>query len=206
MSGEERLGLAILPFATEESWLAWLKDNHLASAGVWIKFAKKGSGIPSVTYEQARDGAIRYGWIDGLKHAYDAGYYLIRFTPRRPKSGWSRVNTKIAEDLMARGLMAPAGLAQVEAAKRDGRWEAAYDSPASMTVPEDFLRELERHPGAGEFFRSLNASNRYAFLYRIQTARTPDSRAERIGRFVEMLEKGEAFHPVLGKSVDGDTV
>ena len=194
MSEELRQNLPVLPFASPQVWERWLAENHAGCSGVWVKFAKKSTGIASVTYEEARDVALCYGWIDGLKHGYDETHYLIRFLPRRPKSIWSKVNVGIAESLIASGRMRPAGLAEVERAKADGRWEAAYDSQATMQVPDDFRAALSEVPQALAFFETLKSSSRYAFLYRIQTARTPELRAKRIRDFVGMLERGEAFH------------
>ena len=194
---ETRKNIPIHPFPHADALSDWLAENHLESTGIWIKFAKKNSGIPSVTYEEAREAAIRHGWIDGLIHPYDDRYFLRLFTCRKPKSGWSKINRTIAEALMEQGRMSPAGLAQVEAAKKDGRWDVAYDSPSKMTVPEDFQEALTLHPAAAEFFSTVKGANRYAFLYRIQTARTPKLRAQRIEKFIEMLEAGELLHPLL---------
>jgi uncharacterized protein YdeI (YjbR/CyaY-like superfamily) len=187
-------GLPVLAFSSDEEWRQWLHVHHTDQPGVWFKFAKKASGILSVTYEEARNQAIAYGWIDGLKYPFDATYYLIRFTPRKAKSGWSKVNRLVVEKLIQDGLMQPAGLAQVEAAKKDGRWAAAYDSQATMMMPDDFRQALDANPAAAEFYATLKKSHQYSFLYRIQTAVKPETRAARIQKFVAMLEAGEAFH------------
>lgn len=184
----------ILPFATQQDWLDWLEENHSTAKGLWVKFAKKASGIPSLTYEEAREAAIMYGWIDGLKNAIDENYYTLRFMPRLSKSGWSKVNTGIAEQLIKDGKMRPTGLEQVEKARADGRWEAAYHSQSTMEMPADFAEALKKNPTAEEFFASITKANRYAFLYRLQTAKKAETRAARLEKFIEMLSAGDVFH------------
>ena len=186
--------LQLLFFPTFELWLEWLEENHSQPQGIWLKFAKKASGIQSITYEEAREGALMYGWIDGLKNGLDETYYTLRFTPRLPKGVWSKINREIALGLIRDGKMKPAGLRQVEAAQKDGRFEAAYDSQSTIHVPDDFKLALEKSPAAAEFFATLKGSNRYAFLYRIQTAKKPETRASRIEKFIEMLESGDTFY------------
>ena len=186
--------IPILPFANKKKWADWLARQHDKSAGMWLKFAKKGTGIPSVTYEEALDVALCYGWIDGQKKGFDDQYWLQKFTPRGKKSIWSKINTEKAEKLIARGEMRPAGLKAIEAAKQDGRWDAAYESQKNISVPEDFLSALEKDKKAKAFFATLSGANRYAFLFRIQTAKKAETREKRIRQFVEMLEKGETFH------------
>ncbi len=183
------------PFASQAKWERWLEKNHERQDGVWIKFAKKATGIPTVTYAEALHVALAYGWIDGQSKGLDEQYYLQRFTPRRKRSKWSKINRASAEAMIAAGEMKPAGLREVERAKADGRWDAAYDSPSAATVPDDLQAELDRNPRAGEAFAALNGSNRYAILYGIQDAKKPETRARRIAKFVAMLERGETLHP-----------
>ena len=184
-----------LPFASPAEWEKWLEDNHTASEGVWIKMAKKDAGIESVRYPEVLDTAICFGWIDGRREALDDRYFLQRFTPRRPRSKWSKINRDKAEALIAEGRMRPAGLREVEAAKADGRCEAAYEGQKSITVPDDLQRELDARPKAKAFFAQLNCQNRYAILYRLQDAKRPETRARRLEKFVAMLEAGETIHP-----------
>ena len=186
--------LPTLPFETKKKFADWLAKQHDKSAGVWLKIAKKATGIPSVTYVEALDVALCYGWIDGQKGSFDEKYFLQKFTPRRPKSIWSKINTEKVEKLIASGEMKPAGLKAIEAAKQDGRWDAAYEGQKSISVSEDFQAELDKNKKAKAFFATLNSTNRYAFLFRIQTAKKAETRARRISQFVEMLEKGEKFH------------
>lgn len=185
----------ILPFDRPEDWEAWLKQHSADSMGVWLKLAKKETGIPSVNYAEALESALCYGWIDGQKAALDEQYWLQKFTPRAPKSGWSKINREKAEALIAAGRMQPAGLRQVELAQADGRWQAAYESQRSIQVPEDLQRALDEHPPARAFFDTLDRANRYAVLYRVTTAKKPETRAARITKLVEMLERGEKIHP-----------
>jgi uncharacterized protein YdeI (YjbR/CyaY-like superfamily) len=187
-------GLPQIAFASQVEWEAWLEDNH-GSAGVWIKMAKKGSGIDSVRYPEVLDSALCFGWIDGRREALDDRYFLQRFTPRRPRSKWSRINREKVERLIAAGRMRPAGLAEVERAKADGRWEAAYEAQSRMTVPDDLQRELDARPKAKAFFAELGSQNRYAILYRLEDAKRPETRARRLAKFVAMLEAGETVYP-----------
>lgn len=187
--------LPTLPFESKKKWADWLARQHDTSAGVWLKLAKKDSGIPSVTYEEALEVALCYGWIDGQKKGLDDEYWLQKFTPRGPKSIWSKINTEKAERLIASGEMKPAGLKAIEAAKQDGRWAAAYSSQKNMSVPEDFQASLDRNKKAKAFFDTLNSANRYAILFRIQTAKKAETRARRIQQFIEMLERGEKLYP-----------
>jgi len=185
----------VLPFASAEEWEAWLGANHDSTpAGVWIKFARKASGIPTVTYMEALHAALCYGWIDGQARSFDERFYLQRFTPRRARSIWSKRNVGFATDLIASGRMQPAGLREVERAKADGRWQAAYDGPKAATVPDDLRAALDANPAAAEFFAGLKGQNRYAILHRVQTARRPETRARRIETFVAMLARGETLH------------
>jgi uncharacterized protein YdeI (YjbR/CyaY-like superfamily) len=184
----------ILPFKSKEKWADWLAKQYDKSTGVWLKLAKKDSGIASVTYEDALDVALCYGWIDGQKKGFDDKYWLQKFTPRGPKSIWSKINTEKAERLIASGEMKPAGLKAIETAKHDGRWDAAYSSQKNISIPDDFQATLEKNKKAKAFFETLNSVNRYAILFRIQTAKKAETRAKRIQQFVEMLEKNEKIY------------
>lgn len=185
--------LPTLPFETKKKWADWLARQYDRSAGVWVKLAKKGTGIPSVTYEEALDVALCYGWIDGQKGSFDDTYWLQKFTPRGAKSIWSKINTEKAERLIASEEMKPSGLKAVEAAKQDGRWDAAYHSQKNISMPEDFQSALSKNRKARAFFESLTSAKRYSFLFRIVTAKKAETRERRIRQFVEMLEKGESF-------------
>jgi uncharacterized protein YdeI (YjbR/CyaY-like superfamily) len=187
--------LPIIPFASREAWAAWLEEQHATSDGLWLKFAKKGSGLDTVTYAEAVEVALCYGWIDGQVRKLDEDHYLQRFTPRRARSRWSKINRQKATELIERGEMKPAGLREVERAKADGRWDAAYDAPSTATVPEDLRRELEKNEPAREFFETLDGRNRYAILYQIQDARRPETRARRIEKYVAMLGEGKKIYP-----------
>ena len=187
-------GRPILAFASPEEWEAWLEREHASSDGVWLKFAKKGSGVASVAYAEAVEVGLCYGWIDSQALSLDERFYLQKFTPRRARSKWSRVNRDKVAALMKQGRMKPAGLAQVEAAKKDGRWDAAYASPADVEVPEDLQRALDASPKAAEFFATLNKSNRYAIVYQLQDAKKPETRTRRLEKFVGMLERGEKLY------------
>ena len=186
--------LATLPFSTRGAWLRWLASHHAASPGIWMELAKKGSGRKSITYPEAVEGALCFGWIDGQGKRKDATSWLVKFTPRRSKSIWSKMNRERALALIASGEMRPAGMAEVERAKRDGRWQAAYDSPKTSTVPDDFAKALAKNTKAQAFFAELDARNRYAILFRIHTAKKAETRAKRIGGFVHMLARGETLY------------
>lgn len=186
--------LPVLLFPSQKDWHSWLADNHAQSQGVWLKHAKKSSGKESVTYGEALKEAICYGWIDSQKQAYDTAFYLQKFTPRGPKSIWSKVNVAKAEALIQSGMMQPSGLAAVAAAKQDGRWDAAYDSPSASKIPEDFQAALDANPQAKQLFATLNRANVYAFCWRVQTAKKPETRKARIEKFIDMLERGEKLH------------
>jgi len=186
--------LPLLPFENKKIWITWLAKQHDQSAGVWLKLAKKDSGVPSITYEEALDVALCYGWIDGQKKGFDDKYWLQKFTPRGRRSIWSKINTEKAERLIARGEMKPAGLKVIDAAKQDGRWDAAYASQKNISLPDDFQTALEKNKKAKAFFATLKSSQRYSFLFRIHTAKKAETRAKRIQQFIEMLEKGETIH------------
>jgi len=187
--------LPTIPFPSRDAWEAWLEANHAQATGVWIEIAKKATGIETVTHAEALDVALRFGWIDGQRRGLDEAWFLQRFTPRRPRSRWSKINRDRATELVERGLMRAAGLREVERAKQDGRWDAAYDSPANATVPDDLRRALDASPTAAAAFADLNGANRYAILYRVEDAKRPATRVRRIERFVAMLERGERLHP-----------
>ncbi|MEA2198636.1 MAG: hypothetical protein QOJ25_2687 [Solirubrobacteraceae bacterium] len=191
----ERKDLPIVSFATALEWERWLEQHHGSAAGAWLKFAKKGSGDESVSQAEAVEVALCFGWIDGQAAPHDEAAWLQRYTPRRPRSKWSQINREKATRLIDEGRMRPAGLTQVELAQADGRWEAAYEPQSRATVPEDLAAELERRPEAAAFFATLNRVNRYAILHRIHDAKRPETRARRIQKFVEMLERGEKIHP-----------
>ena len=183
----------VVSFASAEEMDNWLVEHGEGSDGIWLKFAKKASGIESVVYAEAVEIALCHGWIDGQAKRLDESYYLQRFTPRRARSKWSRINREKAESLIAEGRMRAGGLREVERAKEDGRWDEAYDSPATATVPEDFQAALDAEPAAREFFASLGATKRYSFLYRIQDAKRPETRAKRIAEYVELLRAGRTL-------------
>ena len=185
--------LLILPFETKKKFAEWLAKTHDESVGLWLKIAKKATGISTVTYAEALDVALCYGWIDGQKGSFDEQYFLQKFTPRRPKSIWSKINVEKVAGLIASGEMKPAGLKAVEAAKQDGRWAAAYSSQKNMEVPADFQSALNKNKKAKAFFETLTGSIRYSFLFRIETAKKAETREKRIRQFVEMLEKGETL-------------
>jgi uncharacterized protein YdeI (YjbR/CyaY-like superfamily) len=186
---------SILPFASKKKWSDWLNKQHDKSAGVWLKLAKKGSEIRSVTYDEAVDAALCCGWIDGQKKGFDDKFWLQKFTPRGSRSIWSKINTEKAEKLIKSGEMKPAGLKAVEAAKQDGRWDAAYESQKNISVPPDFQVALDKNSKAKAFFAKLNSANRYAILFRIHNSKKAETRLRRIRQFVEMLENGEKLHP-----------
>lgn len=187
--------LPVLSFATARAWSEWLATHHAASRGLWLKIAKKGSGPASITYAEALDAALAWGWIDGQKRAFDDIWWLQRFTPRTAKSPWSKINRAKVETLIAAGTMEAPGLAEVERAKRDGRWERAYDGARSSSVPPDLVAAFARNARARAFFETLDSTNRYAILYRVQTAKKPETRAERIARFVALCARHETIHP-----------
>jgi len=186
--------LPVLLFTSSEKWRDWLEANHDQSRGVWLKHAKKASGKESVSYQEALDEALCYGWIDSQIQTYDSNYYLQKYTPRGPKSIWSKVNVAKADALIKSGKMQSAGLAAIDAAKQDSRWAAAYDSSSASTVPEDFQAALDKNPKAKQFFETLNKTNTYAFCWRVQTAKKPETRKARIEKFIDMLSRGEKLH------------
>jgi uncharacterized protein YdeI (YjbR/CyaY-like superfamily) len=183
-----------LRFASQRAFEAWLRKHHASSDGVWLLMAKAGAGQATVTYAQAVEAALCYGWIDGQKKALDGQHWLQRFTPRRERSLWSKINRAKAQALVEAGRMQPSGLAQIERAKADGRWDAAYDGAQAATVPHDLQAALDAQPKARKFFAALDSANRYAVLWRVQTAKKPETRARRIDTLVAMLARGEKIH------------
>lgn len=181
-------------FKTAKDWKKWLEKNHAKSMGIWLRFFKKGSGIPSVTYAEALDEALCYGWIDSLLQKYDEVSYLQKFSPRRPKSLWSKRNIGHVQRLSKEGRMQPAGKREMEAARTDGRWKVAYDSSGTMEVPTDFVKELSKNKKAFAFFKSLNRANTYAIAWRLQTAKRPETRKRRMKVLLEMLKAGKKLH------------
>jgi uncharacterized protein YdeI (YjbR/CyaY-like superfamily) len=189
----EKNGLPILSFTGQDDFAAWLAGHH-ETTGLWLRIAKKATGIDSVDYKQALDVALRYGWIDGTSQRVDDEWFVRKFTPRGKRSRWSKINCDSAERLVAAGLMHPAGQREVDAAMADGRWAAAYSGPARSTVPGDLRAALDANPRAAAFFTTLTSQNRYAILYRVEEAKRPETRARRIEKFVGMLERGETLH------------
>jgi uncharacterized protein YdeI (YjbR/CyaY-like superfamily) len=186
--------LPVLRFAGPAELEAWLERSAAASEGVWLKIAKKGAAELSVTYAEALELALCFGWIDSQKRGFDEQHFLQRFTPRRPRGRWSKINREKAEALIEAGTMRPAGLAEVEAARADGRWQAAYEGQRTAAVPADLRRELEANPAAAAFFAELDSANRYAILYRLDEAKKAETRKRRLRKFVAMLERGEKIH------------
>ena len=186
-------GLPVILFKDEEHWSSWLEENSEIN-GVWVRIAKKNSGVTSISYQEAVDVGICYGWIDGLKQKFDDKTYVQRFTPRKPKSNWSKINKVKALQFIAEGKMTPAGLATIENAKKAGTWDKAYDSQSTIKVPADFQIILKENPEAEAFFNTLNSVNRFAILYRIQTAKTSELRKEKMKKFAEMLSQKKKIH------------
>jgi uncharacterized protein YdeI (YjbR/CyaY-like superfamily) len=184
-----------LHFKTEKAFRQWLTKNHAGSDGIWLRFFKKASEIKSLTYAEALDHALCYGWIDGQRKPFDELSWIHRFTPRRPQSGWSKTNTDHVERLIKAGLMTAAGLREVEAAKKDGRWERAYPSSKNAVPPEDFLNELGKNKKAKAFFESLNRANVYSIIYRLHTAKKPETREKRMKAILAMMAEGKKLQP-----------
>lgn len=192
---KDQTPLPVLAFADAAEWENWLASQPLPANGLWIKFARKAAGVPTVSKPEAIDAALCHGWIDGQLKPFDGKHWLIRFTPRRAQSKWSAINCRRAEALIEAGLMRPAGLAEVERAKADGRWEMAYQSQSTITVPSDLQHALDENESAKTLFEVLDSANRYAVLYRIHTAKKPETRARMIEKLVAMLARGETIHP-----------
>jgi len=187
--------LPTLTFTAPHAFRSWMTKHHKGSDGIWIQLFKIKSGVPTITYAEALDVALCYGWIDGQKKPYDTDSWLQKFTPRRAKSIWSKKNQEHVERLDKLGLMEAAGMREVEAAKADGRWAQAYESPSNMTIPADFLTELAKSKKAEAFFKTLNKTNVYSIVWRLQTAKKPETRMKRMKAILDMLKKGEKFHP-----------
>jgi uncharacterized protein YdeI (YjbR/CyaY-like superfamily) len=186
--------LEIISFESPAKWEEWLSQNHAQSIGIWLRIFKKDAETLSITYAEALDGALCFGWIDSQKAKYDEYSWLQKFTPRRPKSIWSKINTQHAERLIEAGKMKRAGLEEIEAAKRDGRWQQAYESHSNMSIPDDFLERLTDYPKARTFFETLNKTNRYSIAFRLQTAKSVETREKRMQAILEMLSRNEKFH------------
>lgn len=184
----------VIAFETPDAWEEWLAREHASQNGVWVKIAKKATGIATVTHAEALDIALCYGWIDGQRKSFDEQWFIQRFTPRRARSNWSKVNRDKVAKLEAEGRMQPAGVREVERAKADGRWDAAYDPPSKASVPADLQQALDAHPAAAAAFATLNSQNRFAILYRVQEAKRPETRARRIEKFVAMLAAGDKLY------------
>jgi uncharacterized protein YdeI (YjbR/CyaY-like superfamily) len=185
--------LPIILFETEQDWIDWLEENG-NEPGVWVRIAKKGSGITSINYQETLEVALCFGWIDGVKNTFDDKTWVQRFTPRKPNSKWSKINRNKAEVLITTGKMRPSGMAAIELAKQKGIWEAAYDSQKNASIPDDLQKELDKNPEAAEFFSSLNSVNKYAIIYRLQVARNPEIRTKKLDQFIEMLKRKEKIH------------
>ena len=186
-------GLPVVLFETMELWAAWL-DQNAGTTGIWVRLAKKNSGVKSIDYFQALEVALCYGWIDGIKKTWDDVSWIQRFTPRKPASKWSKINKEKVLKLIEDGKMKPSGLAVIEISKKKGTWDNAYESQKNTKIPDDLQAELDKIPEIAEFFSSLKSVNRYAIIYRLQTARTPELRAKKLAQFVEMLNKKETIY------------
>ena len=195
MAETPKTDLPVVLFKDQKAWEAWLRKHFASAAGVWLRVAKKSAQLQSVSYQEALEVALCYGWIDGQKKSFDEECWLQKFTPRGPKSIWSKINRAKALDLIEHGQMRPAGLAAIESAKKNGRWDAAYDSHRTAAPPSDFIIALNKDMKAKAFFATLNSQNRYAILFRIQTAKKVETRQKRINQFVEMLAKHEKLYP-----------
>ena len=191
---ETRSGLPVLTFRNGASFEAWLGQQPPDAAGAWLKLARKSAPEPGLTKAEAIDAALCHGWIDGQLDRYDDTHWLVRFTPRKARSKWSQVNRKRADELLAEGRMHETGLAQIEAARADGRWAAAYAPASRASVPADLQHALDANPAAASFFATLKGANRYAILYRIASVKRPETRARKIAEYVAMLERGETIH------------
>jgi uncharacterized protein YdeI (YjbR/CyaY-like superfamily) len=191
VSGEEPQ----IAFASATAWLAWLEVEHDRASGVWLKIAKKGTPVPTISYAEALDAALCFGWIDAQTRSLDEHYWLKRFTPRRPGSKWSKINTEKATALIAADRMQPAGLREVDSARADGRWAAAYAGQRTIEVPDDLRLALAAEPAAAAFFATISSINRYAILYRISTVKRAETRARKIAQYVQMLADHKTIHP-----------
>ena len=194
MKAKQKKEFEVHAFKTPRAFERWLGNNHDKVAGIWLQFFKIGSGVKSITYAEALDEALCFGWIDGQVKKYDEYSWIQKFTPRRARSIWSKRNTQHVERLIAEGRMKPAGMKQVEQAKGDSRWTQAYESPSKITVPEDFLKALSKFKRATAFYESLNKANKYAIAWRLHTAKKPETRKKRMKTIIDMLKRGEKFH------------
>jgi uncharacterized protein YdeI (YjbR/CyaY-like superfamily) len=194
IAGKPAAAMPTRLFESQQDWHAWLDENHAASRGLWLQLARKGAGTPTVSYAEALETALCYGWIDGQKQTHSTEFWLQKFTPRSAKSVWSQINREKALALVEAGKMKPAGLKEIERAKGDGRWDAAYASASKVTVPEDFQAALDANARAKAFFGTLDSRNRYGILYRVQTAKKAETRSRRIAQFVQMLERHETLY------------
>lgn len=196
-------------FSSQGAFAQWLAANYDSSDGVWLLHAKKGAPVPSVSYQEALEVALCFGWIDGQKRSHDLHHYLQRWTPRRSRSLWSKVNREKVLKYIEEGKMQPSGLAEIERAQKDGRWDAAYDPSSTATMPPELLAAFDDHPGAADFFATLNSQNRYAVLFRVQTAKKPETRLRKAQEFASMLARHETIHAVMvkkpGKASEGTT-
>ena len=198
--GTVKRDLPVIAFKSQEAFEVWLGSRPTGGSGLWLKIAKKSSGIASVSRDEAVDAALCHGWIDGQLDSFDERYWLIRFTPRQPTSIWSEKNRARALELVALGRMRPAGLSEVERAKKDGRWDKAYAGQGTAQVPDDLMQALSKSKKAKAFFETLDSKNRYAILYRVHNAKKPETRSARIEKFVAMLLQGETIHPMTAKA------
>ena len=194
MTKQEVFNNPVRAFTTQQAWRSWLEKNHAISDGIWLRIYKKASGKKTVTYAEALDEALCYGWIDGQKKTYDAESFLQKFTPRRSKSMWSKRNREHTMRLIKEKRMTAAGRAEIDAAKKDGRWEQAYDAPSTMTIPDDFLQALKKDKMAYEVFKTLNKANTYGIAWRLQTARKQETRAKRMQSLLDMMKQGKKLH------------
>lgn len=194
MSANKPSDYPVLPFKNGKEFAIWLEKHHKTTEGIWIRIYKKTTNIETVSHAEALDEALCYGWIDSLGRKYDDISYIQKFTPRRPKSLWSKRNIEHIKRLIKEGKMKEAGMKEVEAAKQDGRWEKAYDAPSTMEVPEDFIKEVSKYKKAKDFFDSLNKANTYAIGWQLQTAKKPETREKRFNKFLEMMKNGEKLH------------
>jgi uncharacterized protein YdeI (YjbR/CyaY-like superfamily) len=192
--------LPVVAFSSQQAFEVWLTSQPADCRGLWLKIAKKASGIASISRAEAVDSALCHGWIDGQLDSFDGNYWLIRFTPRQPASKWSEINRARAQELVALGRMRPAGLKEIERAKKDGRWDAAYAAQSTAQVPDDLAQALAKSKKAKAFFETLDSKNRFAILYRIHSAKKPETRAARIEKFVAMLVEGETLYPLGAKA------
>ena len=191
---ESKTNVPVLEFQSAKEWSVWLSKNAQVSNGVWLKIFKKDSGIKTIAYSEALEESLCYGWIDGQKKSFDEQAWLQKFCPRRPQSIWSKINIGHIERLTKAGKMKPQGLKEVAAAKKDGRWEKAYDAQSKMSVPDDFMKELGKNKKAHEFYKTLNKANLFSIAFRLQTAKKPETRQKRMKMILSMLSKGEKFH------------